>query len=67
MFSFKFKKDSAYNRIRIYFLAIVAAIAIAAFIMKINWAYIVHLTFTVYIMLNILMALFSLRIVRKDK
>lgn len=67
MFSFKFKKDSAYNRIRIYFLAIVAAIAVAALVLKINWSYIVHLTFTVYIILNILMALFSLRIIRKDK
>lgn len=65
MFSFKFKKGSAYNRIRFYFICIVAFFAIATLILKINWAYIVLLTFTAYILMNMLMALFSLRIVRK--
>ena len=62
MFSMKFKKDSAYNRIRIYFIVIVAALAIATLIMKINWSFIVFLALTCYIMLNALTALFSLRI-----
>ena len=61
MFSFKFKKGSAYNRIRFWFIAIVALFAIATFILKINWSYIVLVTFTSYIMMNILTALFSLR------
>ena len=61
MFSFKFKKDSAYNRIRICFVAMVALFAVATFILRINWSYIVLVTFTAYIMLNILTALFSLR------
>ncbi len=65
MFSFKFKKGSAYNRIRFYFIGIVAVFAIATLILKINWAYIVLLTFTAYILMNILTALFSLRISRK--
>lgn len=65
MFSFKFKKGSAYNRIRFYFIGIMAFFAIATLILKINWAYIVLLTFTAYILMNMLMALFSLRIVRK--
>ena len=65
MFSFKFKKGSAYNRIRIYFMAIVAAFAIATLILKINWSYIVLISFTAYILMNILTALFSLRISRK--
>lgn len=65
MFSLKFKKGSPYNRIRIYFICIAALFAAATLILKINWAYIVLLTFTCYILLNILMALFSLRISRK--
>ena len=65
MFSLKFKKGSPYNRIRIYFICIAALFAAAILILKINWAYIVLLTFTCYILLNILMALFSLRISRK--
>ena len=65
MFSFKFKKDSPYNRIRICFVAIVAAFAIATLILKINWSYIILISFTAYILMNILTALFSLRISRK--
>ena len=65
MFSFKFKKGSAYNRIRIYFMAIVAAFAIATLILKINWSYIVLISFTAYILMNLLTVLFSLRISRK--
>ena len=65
MFSFKFKKESSYNRIRLYFLAIVAAFAIATLILKINWSYIILISFTAYILMNILTALFSLRISRK--
>ena len=61
MFSFKIKKGSEYNRIRVYFLAIVAAFAVATFILKINWSYIVLLTFTAYILLNALIALFSIK------
>ena len=61
MFSFKIKKGSPYNRIRIYFVGIVAAIAVATFALKINWSYIVLITLTAYIVLNLLIALFSLR------
>ena len=66
MFSLKFKKDSAYNRIRLYFVAIVALFAVATLILKINWAYIVLLSLTAYILLNLLMAVFSLRISKKN-
>ena len=61
MFSFKIKKGSPYNRIRIYFVGIVAAIAVATFALKINWSYIVLITLTAYIVLNLLIAIFSLR------
>ena len=57
MFSLKFKKGSTYNRIRFIFAGIVAAIAIAAFILKINWGYIVLLSLTCYIFFNLLLAL----------
>ena len=67
MFSMKFKKGSAYNRVRFYFIAMVAAISAATLILKINWAYIVFLSLTCYILFNILLAAFSLRIVRKDR
>ena len=67
MFSMKIKKGSAYNRIRIYFLAIVAVIAAGTLILKINWAYIVFLSLTCYIILNIIMAVFSPRIANKEK
>lgn len=65
MFSLKVKKGSAYNRVRIYFVVMVAAIAIVTAVMKINWSFIVFLSLTFYIIFNILLALFSLRIVRK--
>ena len=65
MFSLKVKKGSAYNRVRIYFVVMVAAIAIVTAVMKINWSFIVFLSLTCYIIFNILLALFSLRIVRK--
>ena len=61
MFSFKFKKGSAYNRIRIYFMAIVAAFAIATLILKINWSYIILITFTAYILMNIISAVLTPR------
>ena len=59
MFSFKFKKESEYNRIRIYFLIFVAAVAAATFILKFNWSYIVLISFTCYILMNIINALFN--------
>ncbi len=65
MFSLKFKKGSAYNRIRIYFIAIAALFAIATLILKINWSYIILITFTAYIVMNILTAIFSMKIIRK--
>jgi CDP-diacylglycerol--serine O-phosphatidyltransferase len=65
MFSFKFKKGSEYNRIRFYFIGIVAVFAIATLILKINWSYIILISFTAYILMNILTALLSLRISRK--
>jgi hypothetical protein len=65
MFSFKIKKGSPYNRIRKYFMGLVVAFAIATLILRINWSYIILITFTAYILLNLIMALFSLRIVRK--
>ena len=61
MFSFKFKKGSAYNRLRLCFIGIIAFIAIATLILKINWSYIILLTFTAYILLNLLIALFSIK------
>jgi CDP-diacylglycerol--serine O-phosphatidyltransferase len=67
MFSLKFKKGSAYNRIRIYFVVMVVLLAVATAILKINWSYIVFLSLTCYILFNILLALFSLKIVKKQK
>ena len=64
MFSFKIKKGSSYNRIRICFTAIVALFAIATLALKINWSYIILVTFTAYILMNVLTALFSLRITK---
>ena len=66
MFSLKFKKGSAYNRIRFSFIAIVAALAVATVILKINWAFIVFLALTCYITLNLLTALFSMRIAKNN-
>ena len=57
MFSLKFKRNSPYNRIRITFICIVAAIAAAALILKINWGYIVLLSLTCYIFFNLLLAI----------
>ena len=61
MFSFKIKKGSEHNRIRIYFVAIIALFSAATLIMKINWSYIILLTFTVYIILNVLIAVLTPR------
>ena len=66
MFSLKFKKGSAYNRIRFSFIAIVAALAVATVILKINWSFIVFLALTCYITLNLLTALFSMRIAKNN-
>ncbi len=60
MFSFKFHKDSEYNRLRYCFIGIVALFAVATLILKINWSYIILLTFTIYIVFNLIRALFSL-------
>ena len=57
MFSLKFKKGSPVNRIRFTFAGIVAAIAIAAFILEINWGYIILISLTCYIFFNLLLAL----------
>jgi CDP-diacylglycerol--serine O-phosphatidyltransferase len=57
MFTLKFKRNSPYNRIRITFICIVAAIAATALILKINWGYIVLLSLTCYIFFNLLLAL----------
>ena len=65
MFSLKVKKGSPYNKVRIYFAAIVAAISVATIALKINWSYTVFLSLTCYILFNLLLALFSLKIVRK--
>lgn len=59
MFSFKFSKDSAYNSLRYCFIGIVALFAVATLILKINWSYIILLTFTIYIILNLIRALLS--------
>lgn len=61
MFSFKFKKGSPYNRLRFCFIGIIAFIALATLILKINWSYIILLTFTAYILLNLIIALFSIK------
>ena len=66
MFSLKFKKGSPHNRVRFIFLGIVALCAAATLILGVNWAYIVFLSLTAYIVFNILIALFSLRIARKN-
>ena len=60
MFSFKYKKGSPYNRIRIAFVILVVLIAATTLILKINWGYIVLLSITCYIVFNLLRALFSL-------
>ena len=65
MFSFKFKKGSEYNRLRLCFTAVIAVSAVAILALKINWSYIVLLTFTAYIALNLIRALFSIRFKRK--
>ena len=57
MFSMKFKKDSAYNKIRMYFIIFVAVIAIASLVLNIYWAYIILMTFTCYILMNIAKAI----------
>ena len=65
MFSMKFKKGSEYNRLRLCFIGVIAASAVAILALNINWSYIVLLTFTAYIILNLLSALFSIRFNRK--
>lgn len=65
MFSMKFKKGSEYNRLRLCFIGVIAASSVAILALKINWSYIVLLTFTAYIILNLLRALFSIRFNRK--
>ena len=65
MFSMKFKKGSEYNKLRLCFIGVIAASAVAILVLKINWSYIVLLTFTAYIILNLLRALFSIRFDRK--
>ena len=65
MFSMKFKKGSEYNRLRLCFIGVIAASAVAILVLKINWSYIVLLTFTAYIALNLIRALFSIRFKRK--
>lgn len=65
MFSMKFKKGSEYNRLRLCFIGVIAASAVAILALNINWSYIVILTFTAYIILNLLRALFSIRFNRK--
>ena len=65
MFSMKFKKGSEYNRLRLCFLGVIAASAIAILALKINWSYIILLTFTAYIALNLIRALFAIRFNRK--
>ena len=66
MFSLKFKKGSPHNRVRFIFLGIVALCAVATLVIGINWSYIVFLSLTAYIAFNLLLALFSLRIARKN-
>ena len=65
MFSMKFKKGSEYNRLRLCFIGVIAASSVAILALNINWSYIVILTFTAYIILNLLRALFSIRFNRK--
>ena len=65
MFSMKFKKGSEYNRLRLCFVGVIAASSVAILALNINWSYIVLLTFTAYIILNLLRALFSIRFNRK--
>jgi CDP-diacylglycerol--serine O-phosphatidyltransferase len=65
MFSMKFKKGSEYNILRLCFIGVIAASSVAILALNINWSYIVLLTFTAYIILNLLRALFSIRFNRK--
>jgi hypothetical protein len=61
MFSLKFKKGSSYNRLRISFIAVVALFALATFILRINWSYIILVTFTAYILMNVVTPLLTPR------
>ena len=61
MFSLKFKKGSSYNRLRISFIAVVALFALATLILKINWSYIILVTFTAYILMNVVTPLLTPR------
>ena len=66
MFSMKVKKGSSYNKIRLLFIIFVAAIAATALILNINWAYIILVTFTCYILMNIVKSITSSRIFKGD-
>lgn len=64
MLSMKFKKGSAYNNLRLIFIAICAAFSIIIVALGIHWSFIPLLIFTLYIVYNLVRALFSIQLIR---
>ena len=54
MISIKFKKGSAYNKVRLTFLVICAIFAVACLVLKIHWSFIPLMIFTLYIVHNLI-------------
>ena len=54
MISIKFKKGSAYNKVRLTFLVICAIFAVACLVLKIHWSFIPLMIFTLYIFHNLI-------------
>ena len=54
MISIKFKKGSAYNKVRLTFLVICAILAVACLVLKIHWSFIPLMIFTLYIFHNLI-------------
>ena len=54
MISIKFKKGSAYNKVRLTFLVICAIFAVACMVLKIHWSFIPLMIFTLYIFHNLI-------------
>ena len=54
MISIKFKKGSAYNKVRVIFLMICAIFAVACLVLKIHWSFIPLMIFTLYIFHNLI-------------
>ena len=59
MFSMKFKKGSKTNRIRLIFIALIAATGVLSLIFKTNWSFIILSAMTLYILWNVMRAISS--------